>query len=212
MTLLMLLLMAYMHLSYAAHKWMGISIFVLFIIHHLLNDYWHKNLFKGRYNWARLLGTGVDSLLLILMLALIWSSAVLSRAFPFMCFRSSHCFAREIHSIAAYWLFILMGVHIGLHWHMFLQMIKNAYKMLQNFIVLSRTFVFLLATYGFYVFIKRDFFRYLFGNRRFVSGVTADSLAYFLLDYTVVLCLFAIAGYYIYVMLRGKNQKPGEFQ
>ena len=37
MTIALLLLMAYELIGQAAHEWLGIGMFVLFIIHHILN-------------------------------------------------------------------------------------------------------------------------------------------------------------------------------
>lgn len=42
MTVLLLFLMAYMLTGQLVHEWMGASMFVLFITHHLLNANWHK--------------------------------------------------------------------------------------------------------------------------------------------------------------------------
>ena len=37
MAILLLLLMTYERIGGAVHKWLGISIFVLFVLHHILN-------------------------------------------------------------------------------------------------------------------------------------------------------------------------------
>ena len=50
MTVLLLLLMTYERIGGAVHEWLGISIFVLFVLHHILNIKWTRALFKGRYS------------------------------------------------------------------------------------------------------------------------------------------------------------------
>ena len=53
MTVILLLLMAYERIGQAAHEWMGAGCFLLFLLHHLLNRGWHKNLFRGKYTSLR---------------------------------------------------------------------------------------------------------------------------------------------------------------
>ncbi|MCD8192769.1 MAG: hypothetical protein LUD55_08265 [Oscillospiraceae bacterium] len=50
MTLLLLLLMAYELVGEAAHEWFGMGIGALFILHHVLNLSWSKNLLRGHYS------------------------------------------------------------------------------------------------------------------------------------------------------------------
>lgn len=49
MTVVLFLLMAYELIGQAVHEWIGIGMFILFIIHHILNSGWSRNLLKGRY-------------------------------------------------------------------------------------------------------------------------------------------------------------------
>ena len=46
MTVMLLLLMAYELIGREAHEWLGIGMFVLFIIHHVLNYKWSRCVFK----------------------------------------------------------------------------------------------------------------------------------------------------------------------
>jgi len=46
MTVMLLLLMTYELIGEAAHEWLGIGMFVLFIIHHILSQKWSR--FAGR--------------------------------------------------------------------------------------------------------------------------------------------------------------------
>ena len=42
------------------HEWIGAGMFVLFILHHILNAEWHKKLFKGEYTPPRILTLVID--------------------------------------------------------------------------------------------------------------------------------------------------------
>lgn len=52
---------------------------VLFIAHHILNGHWYKTLFKGKYNAMRIVTLTVDLLVLLAMLAQMYSGIVMSR-------------------------------------------------------------------------------------------------------------------------------------
>ena len=47
MTMLLPVLMAYSLVGEAIHEWLGIVMFLLFIVHQALNRQWYKNLFRG---------------------------------------------------------------------------------------------------------------------------------------------------------------------
>lgn len=57
MTIALLLFMAYELIRQAAHEWLGIGIFTLFVLHHILNRHWHRGVFKGRYTAMRWMQT-----------------------------------------------------------------------------------------------------------------------------------------------------------
>ena len=48
MTLALLFLMGYHLWGEALHEWVGAGMLLLFIVHHILNEHWHKTLFKGK--------------------------------------------------------------------------------------------------------------------------------------------------------------------
>lgn len=49
------------------HEWLGLAMFLLFFLHHLLNAGWHRALGKGAYTANRILGTVTNLLLLLAM-------------------------------------------------------------------------------------------------------------------------------------------------
>lgn len=63
MTVMLLLLMTYERIGAAVHEWLGMAIFVFFIIHHFLNRKWGGYVFKGRYTlfriWQTILVIGI---------------------------------------------------------------------------------------------------------------------------------------------------------
>ena len=79
MTLALLFLMGYQFWGDAPHEWVGSGMFVLFLIHHLLNGSWHKNLLRGKYTPMRVLMLCIDVLVFIALILEMYSGIVVSR-------------------------------------------------------------------------------------------------------------------------------------
>ena len=121
MTLALLFLMGYQLWGDAVHEWAGAAMLLLFIAHHLLNPGWHRNLFRVKYTGMRVLVSGVDLALLAVMVCLMASGIVMSRhVFAFLPIDGGMGTARLTHMAACYWGFVLMALHLGLHWGMVL--------------------------------------------------------------------------------------------
>lgn len=215
MTLALLLLMGFQFWGDEAHEWIGIGMFVLFFVHHILNRHWYKNLFRGRYSVVRICGAFIDVLLVVIMIALIYSSVVMSRyAFAFFEISSGMSLARRIHILASYWGFILMSIHLGLHWSMIVGIIKKCMKTTKSSQVHSSLLFIgslVAAGYGLYVFIKRNFLTYMFLKSEFVFLDYSESKILFYLDYLSLMSFCIFVFYYFSVALRKrKNTKKQE--
>lgn len=79
MTVLLLLLMARQITGEDAHEWLGAAMFVLWLLHHLLNRRWYAGLAKGAWTPMRAVQLACDLLLLAAMLGTMVSAVVLSR-------------------------------------------------------------------------------------------------------------------------------------
>lgn len=172
MTAALLFLMGYQFWGDAAHEWAGTGMFVLFILHHILNGNWYKSLFKGKYTPARLFQIIIDGLVFLAMIGLMISGIMLSgHVFSFLNIRSGMSFARLLHMAASYWGFVLMALHLGLHWGMLSGMAGKALK-LRKPSRLRKIFLTVLgagiAVYGFTVFIRRDLLSYMLLWTQFV--------------------------------------------
>lgn len=116
MTVMLLFLMTYERIGEAAHEWLGIGMFVLFIIHHILNRKWSRCVFKGKYTLFRIWQTVLVAGILLAMAGSMYSGVILSEhALSFLPIKGGRAFAREVHMISAYWGFVLMSLHFGLH-------------------------------------------------------------------------------------------------
>lgn len=212
MVVTLLLLMAYQLIGKAVHEWFGMAMFVLFILHHILNSHWNRNLFKGKYTAIRILQTILVILVLFSMLGSMFSGIILSRhIFPFIRIRGWRSFARNLHMISAYWGFVLMSLHLGLHWNMMMGMARklvNRKSVVRTWVL--RTIAVSIAVYGIYAFIRRGIGRYMLMMDHFVFFDFDEPIIFFIADYIAVMGLFVFVGYYILriLVIMKKQIKP----
>lgn len=120
MTALMLVAMAYRITGDLAHEIVGISLFAMFAAHNILNRTWYRSIWGGKYTVRRALNTAVNLLLIIVMTVLMVTGILISRnIFTFLPISGDFA-VRQIHTLAAWWGLILIGVHLGMHWEMIL--------------------------------------------------------------------------------------------
>ena len=208
-TAALLFLMGYQFWGETAHEWVGTGMFVLFILHHILNLNWHKRLFKGNYTAKRTVTLCVDILVLLAMLALMYSGIVMSNhVFAFLPIESGIALARKLHILGAYWGFILMSLHLGLHWNMILGMLRKHVKLPAS--RARDTALFLasavIAAYGVYVFISRNFATYLFLQSEFVFLDYSEPKLLFYLDYLALMGLCIFITHYTSKLYRRKKE------
>ena len=165
MFVLFLLLMEYHLLLDVAHEWLGISVFVLFIAHNALNYKWYTVLFIGKYSTMRTIQTVLNLLLMITMLLCVISALFVSREVFAGLNLQAGMFGRTLHMKASAWTFILMSVHLGLHFGMFVGMTKR-FNLPERFKTIIkwalRIIVLAIAVYGIVVFAQRGFYEELF--------------------------------------------------
>jgi hypothetical protein len=115
-----------------AHEWIGAGMFVLFVAHHVLNLSWHKTMFKGRHTPYRIVRLITDVLVFVAMIGLMVSGIMLSQhVFVFIPISGGTAFARILHLLASYWGFVLMTLHLGLHWNILIGIARKAAKTTQ---------------------------------------------------------------------------------
>ena len=191
--MLLPLLMAYSLIGETAHEYLGIGMFLLFVIHHILNIAWWKNLIRGKYTPIRIVGTVLNFVLVIIMLALPISGMILSRhVFRFLHFGGAAT-ARTVHLMASYWGLVLMSFHAGMH----VQMIAGRYLLnkksnLKKSILVLNVF---FAVLGIIAFKRKNIWMYLFLQSQFVFIDFSQSVLGAIMDYLFVSILFMILGY-----------------
>ncbi len=200
MFVLFLLLMEYHLLPSVAHEWLGISVFILFIAHNALNYKWYAVLFKGKYTAMRIIQTVVNFLLWVAIIDCIVSSILISSTVFAWMNVSGAMTGRTIHLIATSWTFILMSIHLGLHWAVFVGMTKRI-KMpeLAATIIkwILRVVVLAVGIYGIVVFVQRAFYEELFLLTEFKQFNYDISAFAYLLQTMAMFATFVSASYYL---------------
>ena len=196
MVVVLPLLMAYSLVGETAHEILGICMGILFIAHHILNIQWYKNLFRGKYTPARILGTVINlALTLTILLQMVSGILVSKHVFVFLKISSGASIGRTIHLLCAYWGFMLMAAHLGMHVHsMAARMGMGRRPGLSR--VLRYVFM-AVSAYGIYAFIKRDLADYLFMKTAFVFFDYSEPVLLFLADYISIMVLTATVFFYL---------------
>lgn len=214
MTLALLFLMGYHFWGEILHEWVGAGMFLLFIAHHILNGHWYKALFKGKYNTLRILTLCTTSLVLVSMLAQMYSGILMSRyVFDFLPFSEGMSLARRLHILGAYWGFLLMSLHLGFHWNMILGMFRKAAGIKSK--AKSRSIIafvvgLVIAAYGLWAFIGRNFPTYLFLKSEFVFLDYSEAKILFYIDYLALMGLCIFIAHYSTKFIRKFNKKMEE--
>lgn len=210
MTIVYLLAMAYTITGNAVHEISGALLFVLFLVHNILNRNWYKSIFKGKYTITRFLNTTVNMLLLLSVICIAISALMISQTlFPAMNFGSA-AFGRILHSVSAYWGFVLLALHLGFHWGMivkaFRNMAKNQNTRLIHTVVIRCVAIF-AAGYGVYAFTTREIWQKLTISSMYPIWKDGDHLMWFFSDFTAVITLIVFITYYSHKMLCKKDNR-----
>lgn len=196
MVVLLPLLMAYSLIGENIHEVLGICMFALFITHHMINRKWWTGIYKGKYNAVRILNTIVNLFLAVFMIMQPVSGMLMSKyVLKEVTIRGASSTLRTIHMTLAYWGFMLMSFHLGLHIRVMSAKMKSHMNKAVRTVV---TVLFLLmAIYGVYAFIKRGIGDYLLMKVMFAFFDFDESRARFLLDYAAVVILVAEIAFWV---------------
>lgn len=195
MSVSMLLLMAYGLVGEAAHEWIGMGMFALSVVHHVLNRRWIQAVPRGRYTPLRIVQTALAGLIFLCMVGSMISDIVLScHVFAFLPKHGGYELAGKLHILCAFWGFVLMSLHLGMHWNMLLTMARKHLQPSKIRTWALRIAGYSFAIYGVATFVRRDVGLYLLLKSHFVFFDYSEPLIAFLLDYLAVMAMFVLIG------------------
>ena len=205
MTVMMPLLMAYSLIGELFHEFTGSLIFILFIIHHILNRKWYGSIPKGKYSAKRIFQTILNAFLLIFMILQPLSGILMSKhLYTFLPDFHVAALARSVHMLLAYWGYVLLCIHAGTHMlPMFALKKENGLKRGAMYLISGA-----VSVYGCVAFIKRGFPGYMSGMTKFAFFDSSEPMFFFFADYIAIMILFMMAGCLMIYVLNMISNRP----
>lgn len=211
MATLLLLSLAYWWLDNVPHEIFGTGLFVLIAWHIAINRSWFTNLFRGRYNGRRVLTVLLHLVLVANMAVLLVTSIVISRSVLAFLPLPNSIFLREIHWFSAYWVMIVVGMHLGLHWTRVMMLLRSLLGLSPGSAPRSwalRVAAMALAGYGVWSFRVLD----VWGKLTFTYSLDfwdfTGSVTPFFGHWAGVIALPAIVTHYWMVVLMTRRERP----
>ena len=118
--------------------------------------------------------------------------------------------ARSMHMAASYWGFVLMSLHLGMHWGMIVGMSRRLLKgrKLPGAAVWGlRLAAAVIAGYGLFCFIQKDIVSYMFLKNQFVFFNFDQSAISVFAEYIAMMGFWIFVSFY---MTRGIGKISGK--
>lgn len=128
---LLLLGFAYWWLGNVVHEVAGTAMFTLLIAHNVFNRRWWGGIPRTRREPRSVVNLGVTFALLGAVLALLVTSVLISNALSPLLPPWGGFTVRQIHTLAAYWVLVIVAVHLGLRWPMLMGIARNLFGLRQ---------------------------------------------------------------------------------
>ena len=199
LTVMLILLMAYELVGQSTHEWIGILMFLMFALHHVMNRRWICNINKGQWTILRIWQTALVVWIFVTMIGSMISGILLSRTvFVFLSVPAGQSVARKVHMICAYWGLVGMSLHLGFHWNMMLSIVEKYIELsVRKRKWMFRIFAAFLMIVGIIAFLRRDVGSYMLLKNEFVFFNYEEPLIFFFLDYITIMGMFVCIGHYL---------------
>ncbi|GHU22071.1 membrane protein [Spirochaetia bacterium] len=211
-TLLLLCAYAYRITGDAAHEWIGVCVFVLCIAHNVINRTWYKTILKGTYTSRRAVMTACNAALVFTFAIVLLTGLLQSRVVLVFLHLPGGMLLRQIHTTAAYWGLPLIGVHLGLHWGLF---VKGMHKKAcingesRARALTAKLTAFLFAAFGVWASFDRDMFAKLFLGFSFDYWDESRPVILFFAALLSIMAVYVFVTYYtLQIAERQKRKEP----
>lgn len=206
MAVFMILLLGRSFTGNTNHELIGISMISLFALHLILNIRWFANLKKIIHNSGNsllnVLWLIINGLLLIDMVLLCVSAVITSEeVFSFLKIGYSRPW-RFVHQAAAYAGYILMSVHLGMHWQMIMSSVSKSGRLKKTGKWrgrLLRCAVVFLIVGGISASFRREIggkFTYYMEGREKREEVEEDYIGNLFFDYICISAIYVASAHY----------------
>ena len=113
---LLLFGLSYWWLGNTAHELAGTAMFLLLVVHNVFNRRFYGTIARARREARGLVNIAVTLALLIAMVVLLITSVLISHALSGVMSPYGGFTVRQIHTLAAYWVLVVVAIHLGLRW------------------------------------------------------------------------------------------------
>jgi hypothetical protein len=197
--------LAYWWLDNLSHELFGTALFALVIVHNVFNRRWYGGVAKRKLDAARVVNLVTIACLAIGMTIMLVTSLLVSRdLFPFTALSGAFTM-REIHMFAAYWVLLIIAVHLGTRWEVVMNVFRTTFGIRTPNGVRAwsaRIVALVVATWGLKSFTEMAFGAKLMLTYSLDMWDFNESTLRFFLNYGSIVGLFAAVTHYGLCSLR----------
>lgn len=198
----LVIVMATALIEEAPHEYLGIALAVLTIAHVVLNRRWFASLAKGRWNAVRVLQALTIFGLIVCLLGQIVSAVVLSKhALWFLPAVPGASWARGMHMLCSYWMFVFAFAHVGLQFRGMLARMGVLRKMGSAALWVTRVVWALVAVVGVWSFTQLGLSDYLLARIQFAAADHSAPIFVRCGQYAAIAALIAGVFHYVRALL-----------
>lgn len=207
MVILLPMLMAYSLLGETFHEAAGTLMFILFIVHHVMNRGWYRSLRRKGFSPADIFRTVLDLLLIVFMIVQPVTGILMSKHLYTFIDVGGIAAARQIHLVCAYWGLVLLCIHTGIH------LVVPVRKLMKKRPAAGKilcTAAAAVSCYGVYAFVRRGLADYMFMRKTFAFFDFSEPRVIFLLEYISIMILFMTIGCIIMKTMMPSERRQNE--
>jgi len=123
---------AYYWLGNVTHELIGTGMFLLVLAHNFFNRRWWGHVNKAPREARRWFDVALTMSLLAAMLALMLTSGLISQTVLSFLAPTGGVTTRQIHTLAAYWVVILVAIHLGVRWKRVMYAARGVFKLAEE--------------------------------------------------------------------------------
>ncbi|MBQ9059405.1 MAG: DUF4405 domain-containing protein [Atopobiaceae bacterium] len=194
----LVLVMATALIEEAPHEYLGIALVVLTIAHVVQKRRWFAGLRRGRWSAVRVLQALAIAGLIACLVGQVVSAVVLSRfALGFLPALPGASWARSVHMLCAYWMFVCGFAHMGLQFKTMLARMGFAKSAKPAVVWLLRVVWLAVAVWGAWMFVRLDIASYLLARVQFASAEFSAPLLVRVGHYSAIAALIVGVFHYL---------------
>ena len=209
MIVLFIVLMGCSFTGDVVHECLGMLLFAMFVVHHILNGAWYRTLVNRWRSPRQFVLAFMTVVLFVIMITMAISSVLVSRTlFAFIDYDGG-LFARQFHQMSTHLGLILAAIHFGIYGKRFFP----GFRQMNNVQTTARKairLVFILLISAICVYGIVSSFRHDIGDKllmRQAYSFWSGSRILFFVDYVAVFVLYAVIAYVVEHILFPRIEK-----